>query len=75
MFDSIFSELYWSSIINSASRLPKEAIIGVAASAALITMHKQHCDTKVKVAEAQARKAEADLEALKIKTFAAENPS
>ena len=72
MFDSILTEMYWGSIIRSVSALPKEVVIGVSTSVAVVIMHKQHCDSKVKVVEAQARKAEADLEALKIKTFAVE---
>lgn len=72
MFEGLFADYYLSSIINSLSRLPKEAIIGGAVALATVHMHKTHCDTKVKVAEAEARKAEADLEALKIKTFAVE---
>lgn len=72
MFDGFFADIYLSSIINSLSRLPKEAIIGGAAALAVVHMHKNHCDTKVKVAEYEARKSEADLEALKIKTFAVE---
>lgn len=72
MFESLMGEFYWSSIINSVSKLPKEVVIGVAATYAIIHIHDRHCDMKVSVAEAEARKAEAELEALKIKTFAVE---
>lgn len=72
MFESFFADIYWTGVINSVSKLPKEVVIGVAATLGIVHMHKNHCDSKTKVAEYEARKAEADLEALKIKTFTVE---
>lgn len=69
MFESVLSEFYWSSIINSVSKLPKETVFGVAAAYTVIHIHGRHCDMKVKVAEAEARKAEAEAELAKIQTF------
>lgn len=73
MFESLFADFYWSSVISQVGRLQKEVVIGVAASVAVVTMHKQYCDSKVKVAEAQARKAEAERDTAKIKTFTVES--
>lgn len=69
----MFEMWYWSSIIESVRKLPKEVIIGAAAGYVVMDVHKRNCEVKVAVAEAEARKAEADLEALKIKTFAVES--
>lgn len=72
MFNDILREFYWSSVLDSVSKLPKEVIIGVAVTYGLVHMHDVRQEAKVKVAEYEARKSEADLEALKIKTFAVE---
>lgn len=70
MFESLLGEYYLSSVINSVSKLPKEVVIAAAVTIGAVHIHKTHCDAKVKVAEAEARKAEAELLAEKIRVFA-----
>lgn len=62
----MFEFFYWSNLVESVNRLPKEIVAGVVAAYVILEVHKRNSEVKIAVAEAETRKAEVELEALKL---------
>lgn len=63
----MFETLYWSSVVNAVSKLPKETLIGAVAAYVVIDMHKRH--TQVRMAKIR---SENDVEIARLEKEAAE---
>lgn len=61
----MFEWLYYSSLADSLSKMPKEVILGALAAYVVVDYNRRNAN--VKVAQANARQAEAETEALKFK--------
>ena len=57
----------YSSLADAASKLPKEALVAIAAYFIITDVHKRNTQVKIEEIKATTRNAELEVEALKLK--------